>query len=293
DNLGLWSLDCSQNCLPAFSLEALTFLDKDQSDFSGQQILLPKNLTSLNLKTEFPQIILNQVKKNSSPDGIVFNSTTGELTEIKPNSTFIYYYGVNRNDPDLIMDVTLSFTGEEDLTLIPPEEPVSKPEPLPPFTGGNTPTKDDSDLTVEIKEIPMHRLYNPNTGEHLYTADTNERNTLTKIGWNSEGIGWIAPEISSIPVYRLYNPITEGGDHHYTMDIKERDTLRVLGWKYEDVGWYSVNEKDRNAVPLYRQYNPNQYAANHNYTVDRNEHVTLIGLGWKDEGTAWYGLKSS
>lgn len=29
----------------------------------------------------------------------------------------------------------------------------------------------------------MYRLYNPNSGEHFYTADSNERDHLTGVGW--------------------------------------------------------------------------------------------------------------
>ncbi len=41
----------------------------------------------------------------------------------------------------------------------------------------------------------MYRLYNPNSGEHFYTASKGERNHLIRLGWNDEGIGWygIAP----------------------------------------------------------------------------------------------------
>lgn len=45
----------------------------------------------------------------------------------------------------------------------------------------------------EASAADMHRLYNPNSGEHFYTATTNEKNHLVKVGWKYEGIGWTAP----------------------------------------------------------------------------------------------------
>lgn len=54
-------------------------------------------------------------------------------------------------------------------------------------------------------KISMYRLYNPNSGEHFYTASEKEKDHLNSIGWNYEGIGWTAPEKSNTPVYRLYN----------------------------------------------------------------------------------------
>ena len=83
----------------------------------------------------------------------------------------------------------------------------------------------------------------------FYTSNVAERNTLIGLGWNDEGIGWIAPSISNTPVYRLYNE--NAGEHHYTMSIGERDALVEAGWKYEGIGWYS---DDAQTVPLYRQY---------------------------------------
>lgn len=58
------------------------------------------------------------------------------------------------------------------------------------------------------------RVYNPNSGEHHYTANTNERNHLVKVGWRNEGNAWETPA-SGTAVYRLYNP-NNGGDHHYS-----------------------------------------------------------------------------
>ena len=131
---------------------------------------------------------------------------------------------------------------------------------------------------------PMYRLYNPNSGEHFYTANMEEKFHLVQVGWRAEGIGWYAPRKSSRPVYRLYNP--NAGDHHYTMEPAEKDMLVRVGWNYEGIGWYSDTGKD---VPLYRQYNPNAKAGSHNYTTNRDENDMLVRLGWKGEGIGWYG----
>ena len=131
----------------------------------------------------------------------------------------------------------------------------------------------------------MYRLYNPNSGEHFYTSNIYERNNLISLGWNDEGIGWVAPASSNTPVYRLYNSI--GGEHHYTTSVAERDSLIAAGWTYESIGWYS---DDNQTVPLYRQYNPNEFANNHNYTTSLDENNWLVSLGWQAEGIGWYGV---
>lgn len=55
----------------------------------------------------------------------------------------------------------------------------------------STPVTADMTLTAHWKAAPvrtaaMHRLYNPYTGEHFYTADTTERDHLTGLGWRYE-----------------------------------------------------------------------------------------------------------
>ena len=136
-----------------------------------------------------------------------------------------------------------------------------------------------------IGSVAMHRLYNPNSGEHFYTASEFEYNSVVAAGWSDEGTGWTAPETSNTPVYRLYN--ANGGEHHYTMSTAERDMLVGVGWFDEGIGWYS---DDAEGVALHREYNPNAFSCNHNYTTSTAEHEWLLSLGWRDEGTAWYGV---
>ena len=130
----------------------------------------------------------------------------------------------------------------------------------------------------------LHRLYNPNSGEHFFTASAYERDAVVAAGWTYEGEGWTAPETGD-PVYRLYNP--NAGEHHYTRSAEERDMLIATGWNDEGVGWFS---DEAETVPLYRVYNPNAFANNHHYTASAAERDWLVGLGWQDEGIAWYGL---
>ena len=133
--------------------------------------------------------------------------------------------------------------------------------------------------------VNMYRLYNPNSGEHFYTSSATERNNLIDVGWNYEGIGWVAPATSNTPVYRLYNRY--GGEHHYTTSVFERNSLIAAGWEDEGIGWYS---DDSQRVPLYRQYNPFAYANNHNYTTSHDENNYLVSIGWRAENIGWYGV---
>jgi GH25 family lysozyme M1 (1,4-beta-N-acetylmuramidase) len=129
----------------------------------------------------------------------------------------------------------------------------------------------------------MYRFYNPNTGEHFYTANTHEGQALVTAGWQYEGVGWVALK-SGTAVYRLYNP--NAGDHHYTTNAAERDMLVALGWRYEGIGWYSATKSA--GVSVYREYNPNAKSGAHNFTTSSAENANLVKAGWRYEGIAWY-----
>ena len=151
---------------------------------------------------------------------------------------------------------------------------------------GDEPAVIELELLVGLRQ--MHRLYNPYSGEHLYTADTSERDALAGIGWIYEGVGWTAPKGSQTPVWRLYNPYS--GDHHYTMKADEYESLAKIGWEQEGIAWYSASKDDKGAVPLYRLFNPYATVATHHYTASSDEYNKLGEAGWEKEGYAWYGV---
>lgn len=218
------------------------------------------------------------VVKRDGGDGATITAT-GETVELVDHpGTGVHEYKVERQDGDGSA-VASSQTKRVEITS------SAQPGSMTIVSGAWYGTSGNVDPAPAADTQSMHRLYNPNSGEHFYTADDAERDHLASIGWNYEGVGWTAPKTSSIPVYRLYN--ANGGEHHYTPDISERDFLVAAGWNDEGTGWYS---DDARTTPLFRDYNPNAFANNHNYTVDVNEHEFLVSLGWRDEGIAWYGV---
>ncbi|MGT2753916.1 hypothetical protein [Streptococcus ovis] len=138
--------------------------------------------------------------------------------------------------------------------------------------------------------ITIYRLYNPRNGEHLYTADANEKNVLfQKHGWGYEGEAWYAPNKGngSLPVYRLYNAGLQ--NHLYTVDTNE---VRVLTTKH---GW----QKDNGGKPvfysggtanIFRVYNP-KLRGLHHWTTDQNEYRVLPKHGWFQEGIKLKALR--
>ncbi len=136
------------------------------------------------------------------------------------------------------------------------------------------------------------RLYNPNSGEHLYTTNANEAATLRASGWTDESTAndIALPTWSNTPVYRLYNPNSH--EHHYTKRYDEYTALQRIGWKPEGIKFYS---DDAEAVPMYRLFNPNaepagKAGAAHHYTTSSTEVNELVKAGYQFEGTGWHGL---
>ena len=83
----------------------------------------------------------------------------------------------------------------------------------------------------------IFRLYNPNAGEHFYTASGYEANYLVNHGWKRDFVT-IPTAKKGIPAYRLYNPNAKVGSHHYTTSAYEWGSLVKVGWKYEVVSFY-------------------------------------------------------
>lgn len=131
-------------------------------------------------------------------------------------------------------------------------------------------------------DTTIYRLYNRINGEHLYTADANEKEVLFRQhGWGYEGESWHAPDAGQgAPVYRLYNPRLQ--NHLYTIDTNEVAVLTSKhGWKTDNGGrpvFYSGGN-----VAIYRVYNK-ALRGLHHLTTDTNEYNVLPSHGWRQEG---------
>jgi hypothetical protein len=92
-----------------------------------------------------------------------------------------------------------------------------------------------------VSTIPMYRLYDPYTYQHLWTTDRNEYFTLRVSGsWNPEGVAnyeFPSAVPNSTPLYRLsFNGPTLL--HLWTTDLNEYTTLGAEGWTKESIVSY-------------------------------------------------------
>lgn len=142
---------------------------------------------------------------------------------------------------------------------------------------------DLDNLSNSSSSAALYRLYNPWTGEHLFSVNYGEVEKLCPLGWVFEGIAASVDLTSGKPVYRLYNPWT--GDHHYTTDLAEVVRNEKLGWKNEGIAFYSKGK-----VGVVSLYNPFAKSFYHHYTTDPAEIERMVKDGWKEEGVKWYCL---
>lgn len=200
----------------------------------------------------------------------------------------IYVYGINvpsGNNP------TLS-NGSGQFVIGPCSGGTTTPAPQPvapaPAPSGDSP-------------ITVYRLYKD--GQHFWTADANEYNSLYQgghNGWSDESpafYDYSKDSSTGQAVYRIYN--SRSGEHFYTVDTNERDGL--LGkpcnqqqcWSNENVAW-----KASGPVAVYRLFN--NVSGLHHWTSSNDEAQALQkaandngGKGWHIEGTAFYAAQGS
>lgn len=246
------------------------------NDYSNQNVYIhaKKGANVISIQDNFPGI---QPAKMNITSGGIKSPNTNQILNVNGDQLKYTYQMFSDKEVDdrYCLDVTVHIQRDGDSSSF-TNDPINIAQDV---ANGLVGRQDSSD------PISIHRLYNPNSGEHFYTSNIEERNYLVHVGWKSEGVGWVAPSISMAPVYRLYNP--NAGDHHYTMDVNERNTLQSYGWKYESINFYS---DEYQTIPLYRQYNPNAISVAHNYTTDQRENDYLVSVGWKPEKIAWYAL---
>ena len=137
---------------------------------------------------------------------------------------------------------------------------------------------------IAVASVPVYRLYNEYTGEHLMTGSAAEKDLLVSVGWHLDGVAWNAPE-EGAPVYRLYNPYDDW--HTYTVDEKEKNDMVAAGWKLD--GPISCTA-GTDGKPIYRLFNPYVQSNFHLFTAGEEERDMLVEAGWILEGIAWYAV---
>ncbi len=131
-------------------------------------------------------------------------------------------------------------------------------------------------------QVPLLRLYNPYSGEHLFTTNRYEASDLVFRGWRSERSDGLVNLKEGTPVFRLYNEWT--GDHHYTSDTNEVNACIKQGWTNEGIQFCSDEDA---TTDVYSMYNPYATKFYHLYTADADEMAKMQSDGWRQENVKW------
>ena len=206
---------------------------------------------------------------------------TGEVNVVAPADNYTIYYSETGEPYDLTALPKFSEVGEHIVYFKIVADNYND------YIGQFKVTLTDTPL---VESIPIYILYNPNSGEHLFTSKRGEYDKLEKVGWKKEGEAFYsyAEKVEdAAAIYRVYNPNVKGGDHHYTKSVGEVNKLVKLGWKKDNGGkpvFYTKGE-----VIVYKLYNKGN--GRHHYTKKKAENDKLVKLGWVGEGIAWYAEK--
>ena len=143
----------------------------------------------------------------------------------------------------------------------------------PPAWCGEEPEGEGPKVSVEKVEGGVYRLYNANSGQHMFTADHGEAEALATAGWSYKGVAF--RQGSGSPAYRLYNPYD--GSHMWTTGVYEVGQSVISGWAYEGVGFRAGTGRELRCL-----FNP--YSGDRLLTTDAAEAAALVTAGWSDEG---------
>ena len=164
---------------------------------------------------------------------------------------------------------------------------------------------------IEVELIPIYRMYNTKTSEHLWTkskAEYNACGTGNYKDWKQENIAWYSPNMKApssydqstqdcfVYVYRLYDK-GRTGDHIYLTYGTEMRQYLADGWVVDKgAGFWTLTEGtvviDRKTIPIYRAYNSKLKRGKHHYTPSKNEYDSICkNHGWKPEGVKFYVVK--
>ena len=163
---------------------------------------------------------------------------------------------------------------------------------IPASTVASLATTSSSEVSIEVQfseYVPVYRLYNQITSEHLFTTNKTEYDTFVQKCesgedvWIGEGIDWFAevtPETANDnTVRRFYNAALGAmgsSSHYYSKDATEIAALLQNGWVDDGAANYI---QSRGTAPIWTCYNEGLGSAHH-YTSNKTEWEGLSVHGW-------------
>ena len=144
--------------------------------------------------------------------------------------------------------------------------------------------------TDQYQEGVVYRLFNTSSGQHLFSSNRNEIDTLTgEQQWINEGASYRLPTSGSQDVYRFL--VLSENRRFYTASNGERDNIinAMSNYIYEGVAFavYSPQTPPSNATAVSRFLNLE--TGRHVFSSSQIEKEILGSSSeWRNEGIAWY-----
>ena len=164
---------------------------------------------------------------------------------------------------------------------------------------------------LDVPLIPIYRMYNTKTSEHLWTKSKKEYDSCgsgSYKDWRQENVAWYSPNMKApasyaqstqgdyVYVWRLYDK-GRTGDHIYLTYGAEMKQYLANGWVVDKgAGFWTLKKgttmNGRTTIPIYRAYNPKLKRGKHHYTPSKVEYDKICkNNGWKPEGVKFYVIK--
>ena len=316
-NLGNYTNDLTVDLNPGawstFSTSELASLDTSNSAVRAKGNVFNANLYNGNTASLIDNVIggsgndrLTGNSINNVLDGSGGNDT---LTGGSGADTFVYKDG---HGQDTITDFSLAQGDKIDLTGVTGIKAFSDIQARTTQVGANTVITFGLGNTLTLNTItassltasaflnlgssslgassPAYRFYNSSSGDHFYTLNSAEADSLKQNPgtYAYEGTPWSAPVASNLTtnVYRFYN--AKSGDHFYTQSTQERDTLssQSSGYGYEGIAFQTYSASSGSTLTLERFYN--KLTGLHHFSASTIETNALRSGGvWTDEGAGF------
>ena len=143
--------------------------------------------------------------------------------------------------------------------------------------------------------IEVLRVFNRETGSHLYTPSSKERDAVLGTGsFAAEGVGFTALSThddhieGSVPIHRFFNKVT--GGHFFTAFETEKDVVSMdSNFRYEGQSFRAFDTLSSSLEPVYRFFNLE--TGGHFYTTSSEEKDVIASLSsFRNEGIGFYAF---
>jgi hypothetical protein len=136
---------------------------------------------------------------------------------------------------------------------------------------------------------PVHRLYNPQTGDRFFTQSRQARDRAQSAGYIYEEIAFYLLGANDTLTQRLSGLVhaskeapDDFTDHLYTISADDKTSASNLGYASDETLGFIYEVAGAGRTPLYRLVS--DLARQHVFTMDPDERTRFLAAGFREEG---------